>query len=73
MDKPMPHPAALAATALAALALAACQPPPRATEQGASEPTKVEPEADAHEAAGGAVPRDESRPGETAPAAKGGY
>ena len=73
MDTRMPTPAALAATALAALALATCQPPPRAADQPAAEPTKVAPEPDAHEAAGEAVPRDEFQPGETPPPAKGGY
>lgn len=59
--------------AVAALALAACQPSPGHPEESAAEPTKVEPEPDPHRQAGNAVPRDEADPGETPPPAKGGY
>ena len=69
----MPKAADLLVPAITTLALMACQPPPRGQDDGAAEPTKVEPEPDPHRQAGNAVPRDEADPGETPPPAKGGY
>lgn len=71
----MPSPALSFMLPLAALALAACQPPPNtdADADTGAEPTQVDPLADPHATAGNAVPRDEADPGETPPPAKGGY
>lgn len=47
--------------------------PPDQRSAAPAAPTKVEPQSDAHAAAGDAVPRGEEVAGETAPGAKGGY
>lgn len=69
----MSLPTILRLALIALPALAACQPAPRSDDAVASQPTKVEPEADPHAAAGNAVPQDEAEAGRTPPPAKGGY
>jgi hypothetical protein len=55
------------------LLVAGCDRPGTSPPRATAEPTKVEPQADAHAAAGDAVPRDEANPPHTPPPAKGGY